>query len=65
MIYVNKKESIIKIEGTKKECLSDIYNIVKGCISSGIHGSEIAKVILTATMEVANERSAKNEHRSN
>lgn len=55
MIYVNRNESIIKIEGSKKECLSDIYNIAKGCIRSGIAASEIAKVILTAAVVVAEE----------
>lgn len=55
MIYVSKDKSIINIEGTVEECKSDLYNIVKGLIRSGIKGSEIAKIILTADLEVAEE----------
>lgn len=55
MIYANKKKSIIKIDGTVEECKSDLYNIVKSLIRSGIKGSEIAKIILTADIEVAEE----------
>lgn len=55
MIYVNKNKSLIKIDGTVEECKSDLYNIVKGLIRSGIKGSEIAKIILTADIEVLEE----------
>lgn len=55
MIYVSRDESIIKIDGTVEECKSDLYNIVKGLIRSGIKGSEIAKIILTADLEVEEE----------
>lgn len=41
MIYVSKEESIIKIEGPKQECMSDLYNLFKGYMRSGISPYEI------------------------
>lgn len=52
MIYVSKDESIIKIDGTKDECMSDLYNILKGYIRSGILTREILKIVLAASLAV-------------
>lgn len=48
MMYVSKKESIIKIDGSKDECMSDLYNILKGMIRSGISPFEILELIAPA-----------------
>lgn len=65
MIYSSKNKSIIKIEGTVEEVKSDLYNIARGLIRSGIKGSEIAKIILAADLEVEEEWGYKrNDHRA-
>lgn len=48
MMYVNKEKSIIKIEGYKDECMSDLYNLLKGLIRSGISPFEILEMIAPA-----------------
>lgn len=48
MIYVSKEKSIIKIEGSKDECTSDLYNVLKGYIRSGFTAIELLKLLLDA-----------------
>lgn len=48
MMYVSKKESIIKIDGYKDECMSDLYNLIKCMIRSGISPFEILELIAPA-----------------
>lgn len=52
MIYVSKEESIIKIEGPKQECMSDLYNLFKGYIRSGISPYEIIEEVSKAAAVV-------------
>lgn len=52
MIYVSKEESIIKIVGSKDECLSDLYNLFKGYIRSGVSPYEIVEMISDAVAAV-------------
>lgn len=52
MIYVSKEESIIKIEGTKDECMSDLYNTFKGYMRSGVTPTEIVKIVIDAARAV-------------
>lgn len=52
MIYVSKEESIIKIEGHKQECMSDLYNLFKGYIRSGISPYEIIEEVSKAVAVV-------------
>ena len=52
MIYVSKEESIIRIEGTKDECMSDLYNLLKCYIRSRISPTEILKIVVDAARAV-------------
>lgn len=52
MIYVSREKSIIKIEGPKQECMSDLYNLFKGYLRSGISPYEILEVVSKAAAVV-------------
>ena len=52
MIYVSKDESIIKLVGSKDECLSDLFNVLKCYIISGISPYEIVEVVSDAAVVV-------------
>ena len=55
---MSKEESISKIVGTKDECMSDLYNIFKGYIRSGISPIEILKIACDAARAVGWEGDA-------
>ena len=49
---MSKEESIVKIEGSKQECMSDLYNVFNGYIRSGISPYEILEAVSEAAADV-------------